>query len=189
MRDREIDLTRSVSEQVGQQLQLCSRHFVSHHHHAINTNYFCNCPPYVAPPLAPNNVHVSLGEALSLLGEVTHHRKQSSQVEAEQSFRIRVQQRLQALVQRRVVLRLVVIQRHQANLHCVSYGLEHKVAVVQIFAGLLCGITLADLIGRHVPQQARQEDGLLHVLDGRAVSSQGQEEAVSVEPGVGGLHG
>lgn len=74
-----------------------------------NINYFCNCPPYFARPLVPDNAHVSLREALSLLGEVTHHRKQSSQVEAEQSFRIRVQHRLQALVQRRVVLRLVVV--------------------------------------------------------------------------------
>lgn len=136
-----------------------------------------------------NDVHIFVSKVLSLLGEVAHHRKQSSQVEAEESFRICVQEGLQGLVERGVVLGHVVIQVNQAALHCGSYGLEHQVVAIQVSAGLLRCVTVPHLIGGHVSQQARQENRLLHVADSWAVSPQSQEQAVPVEFGLGRLHG
>lgn len=111
-----------------------------------------------------NDVHIFLCEALSLLGEVNHHRKQSCQVEAEETFRICVQERLQGLVEH-CVLGLVVIQETQVALHGVSYGFEQLIGAIQVSAGLLCCFTVPRLIRGYISQQARQEDGLLHVAN------------------------
>lgn len=119
--------------------------------------YFLTC--------CSNDVHIFLSNAPSLLGEVGHHRKESSRVEAEEGFWICLQERLQGLVERSVVLGLMIIQRKETTLHCVPYGLEHHVVIIQITTGLLCGITVPRLIGRHISQQAWQEYGLLHVTD------------------------
>lgn len=81
----------------------------------------------------------------------------------------------------------MIVQGHQAVLHCVSDGLEHHVILVEVFTGLVCGIPR--LVAGHVPQQAGQEDGLLHVPDGQAVPPHGQEEAVPVELDFELLHG
>lgn len=136
-----------------------------------------------------NYVHIFLSKAPSLLGEVSHHGKQSHQVELEESFRICVQERLQRRVECSVVLDLVVIQDNETALCCVSYGLEHQVVCIQIAAWLLCWFTLPQIIGGYISQQARHENCLLHVSDSWAVSSQSQEQAVSVEFGLGRLHG
>lgn len=77
-----------------------------------------------------NDVCIFLSKALSLFGEVSHHRKQSSQVEVEENFWVCVQERLQCLVQHSDVLGLVVIWGNETALHCVSYGLEHQVGVI-----------------------------------------------------------
>lgn len=136
-----------------------------------------------------NYVHIFLRKAPRLLGEVGHHRKQSYQVELEESFGICVQERLQGRVECSVVFDLVVIQDNKTALRCVSYGLEHQVVCIQIAAWLLCRFTLPQIIGGYISQQARHENGLLHVSDSWAVSSQSQEQAVSVEFGLGRLHG
>lgn len=129
-----------------------------------------------------NYVQVFLNEAFTLDREIAHHRKQSSQVEPKECFGIGVQESLR---RERRVLGLVVVQGNQAALHRVSDGLEHQEVGVQISAGVLGRLALRG----HVPQQARQENGPLHVADCRAVSLQGQNQAVLVEFAIGGLHG
>lgn len=137
----------------------------------------------------PDEVHVFISEALSLLGEVAHHREESFQVKVEEGLRICVQKWLQAFVESRVGLGHVVVQGNQSVLHCVPYGFQGQVVVVQVSAGLLCCFTVPGFARGNVPQHAGEQNRLLHVADGRAVSPQGQVEAVSGERGLDGLHG
>lgn len=129
-----------------------------------------------------NYVQVFLNEAFTLDREIAHHRKQSSQVEPKERFRISVQESLRC---ERRLLGLVVVRGNQAALHRVPDGLEHQEVGVQVSAGVLGCLALRG----HVTQQARQENGPLHVADRRAVSFQSQNQAVLVEFAVGGLHG
>lgn len=123
-----------------------------------------------------DNVQVPLSEAFRGLCEVVHDRKQSSQVEEKERFRISVQDRLRGLD---------VSRGSQAALHGVSNGPEHGVVGVQVPAGVIGRLA----VGGHVAQEARQEDGPLHVAHSRAVPLQSPNQAVSVGPGAGRLHG
>lgn len=109
-------------------------------------------------------------------------------MEVEKRLRFGLQQRLQAFVQGGVTLGIAaVVVREEPALHCVLDGFQHKVGLVQVHA-VVGSLAVLSLVVRYISQEAGKKDGLLHIAHHCAVAPQGQQEGVSVQPSVGGLH-
>lgn len=137
-----------------------------------------------------NDLHVFGREGLGALGEVAHDGEQPPEVELKERLGVHFHLGLQTLMQASLTFDLGVVVGIDkvAVVHSVAYGLQHQVAVVQVFGVLGC-VQLEHVVRRHLTQQAGDEHRLLHVVHRRVVAIQGQKQGAAAQLDIGRLHG
>lgn len=141
---------------------------------------------------------VPVGEVVCLHGQLGQHAKQSSEVIMKLMLQVSVVIHVYVSLHR---LLLFLLHRHlqeagtaahlplqQAPLHVVLYGLEQQVMLVHVpllvAARRFVVVVSLLLVQRHVSQQARHHDGLVHVVGGRYEAVHDVNEGVLVADGV-----